>query len=272
MYRILFILAAVLAVVVTFLPANASPNITPNPHGILFGINTGDMSVLQSETAGITAERAYFTASQGVPKTWPKIVPGMVGVVSFKPNNADFSAGKDDAATIAFLKQAPSGSWVAIWHEGNEPHDHLNRLAYLSATRRLKQIVTTNHIPVKVGQIFGTYPVQFLGQDLGQWTVPGMDFYAFDGYQAHSTQTPSSVFGKSIADVRNIAGSTAPLAVTETNTTNVSAVDQWAQATWNYWAPLNPLAFMWFAAPQFSNLVVMSPAEAQFMARMAPQN
>src|SRR5262249_46501434 len=147
--------------------------------------------------SGFTAERYYFTPQQGVPTDWPDLQPGLVGVVSFRPNLAEVPTGTLDTSIVAFLRKAPPGSWVTIWHEANAPKKNINPDVYRAATEHVRRLVNVNKVPVKFVQILECYPVTNLGQDLTKWIVPKCHAYLLDAYQLHATQSPDDVFGSS---------------------------------------------------------------------------
>ena len=214
----------------------------PALHHELFGMNAH----YYRGQAGFTSLRYYV---RGIPATFPggkePLPPGITPVVSAKVDPAAFAAGAYDMAVRRWLTQAPAGSLVTIDHEANGPRRDISRVEYLRAVRRL--VWLAEPYPVAVGQIFATYPVQRLGQDLAAWMVPGLDFYGLDGYQDHAWQTPAGVFGRAYAQVRAVSPDS-DVGIAETN----SRVDAAAWAAVVYpWAASRPYLdfFTWFTCP-----------------------
>ena len=214
----------------------------PALHRELFGMNAH----YYRGQAGLTGLRFYV---RGIPATFPgakePLPPGITPVVSAKVDPVLFAAGAYDRAVMRWLSQAPAGSLVTIDHEANLPKRDVNRLAYLAATRRLAALAEP--YPVQVGQIFATYPVWRLGQDLAAWMVPGLDFYGLDGYQGHAWQTPYGVFGRAYAQVRAVSPDS-DVGIAETNSRVNAAA--WAAQVYP-WAASRPYLdfFLWFTCP-----------------------
>jgi hypothetical protein len=202
-------------------------------------------------TGGLTAKRLYATASNPVPATWPQPPAGVTGIYSFKPALASVNHGTLDKAIVASLRALPVGSWVTIWHEANLANRGFQPGPYTAAVRHVERLIVSRSIPVRFGQIFGTYAVNSQGQNLSLWVVPGLAFYGMDGYD-HAThlQTPTEVFGKSFAEIRQ-AYPAASLAVMETGVSNgtASQTNQWADSAWSYACQQGVSAFMLWAIP-----------------------
>lgn len=231
-------------------------------HGILFGIDNTSYAALQAATGGITAERWYY--KPGLPNGY-RSQPGVTEIVSIKPDLSRIGQADYDAALVSWMRGLPSRTWLTVWHEANCPGNGIDAAQYRRATATMYSLVHGNGIPVKYGQIFGACSYA------RGWVVPGMDFYGLDGYQRQSTDTAGSVFGPNLHAVRLVAGSNAPVAMTETNTLfNRSA---WAKATFGYWKAQGALAWLWFASTfNGGTFPSLPPAGVlQRIAREAPQ-
>lgn len=200
---------------------------------ILFGAEKGvSYNEASADTPNLTVQRIYSTASDPIPASWPAPPPGVKGIYSFKPDLIALDAGQLDAQIVASLRALPVGSWVTLWHEANI-RAGMNQGDYTHAIRRVAWLVRSRGIPVVFGQIFATR----LSQDLKPWVVPGLGFYAEDGYGHHNdpARTPESLFGPEFAAIQSVSPG-ATLAITETDVVNgtTAETDAWAKAAFHY--------------------------------------
>jgi hypothetical protein len=243
--------SAVLVALISWLSVNAAHGAAKISaatwhHPMLYGMNahyyTGQF--------GMTSLR-YFV--RGVPSTFPgqgqmTVPPGITPIVSMNVDLTAFAAGQYDAATRHYLSLAVPGTLITVKHEANNHFQTISPQTYKAAIRRLAALA--QGYPVRVGQIFGTYPVVKLGQDLADWTVPGLSFYGIDCYQRTASETPALMCGKAYTQIASAAPSGA-IGITETNS-NVNPA-AWARAVYP-WAASQPRVrlFAWFTCVQAS--------------------
>jgi hypothetical protein len=235
----------------------------------LFGINASQYH----GQAGITSLRYY---ARGVPEDFPgqgtmTVPEGITPIVSLNVDPGTFAKLPCNGALGHYLLQAPSGTLVTVDHEANLPGRHIDRLAYLQAVRHLAYCA--QGFPVLAGQIFSTYPVDHLGQNLGPWVVPGLGFYGLDGYQRHASDTAAGVFGRSLAEVA-AAAPTGVLGITETG--SFVDADAWGAGVYR-WAASQPRVrlFAFYGCPYslaycpYGAIPLPSPAVLGMDARLA---
>lgn len=215
---------------------------------MLFGTNMGAWSSVSQSVNGMTACRAYCTASQNVPATWPgsaPVPPGSVPVLSFKPDLASVLNGSLDTALENYFKSAPPGAFVTAWAEGNLPSIKFPGSPYqLAALHAYLHGVAKQVNPgLKFGGIYGTYRVYTSGQDLRPFICPGLDFYMFDGYQGNASQTPDTIFGEAYRQLHSVTDWPA-FGIAETN----SSVSQapWLAASFGWAKSQGAMAYMPF--------------------------
>jgi hypothetical protein len=234
------VLAVPLGVVMLLAPVwsySVSQVLLPPAHHMLYGMNTR----FYTGQAGITSLRYY---ARGIPTTFPgqpgQTVPdGITPIVSLNCDLAALADGSLDTQMKGYLKLAVPETLITVRHEANNAGNNVDPATYRAAIRRLAMLA--KGFPVRVGQIFGTAN---RSQDLTPWIVPGLSWYALDGYQRVTTDTPASVFGHDYQQLLSLT-KYASLGIAETNS-NVNP-DAWARVVYP-WIVTQPRArmFAWF--------------------------
>lgn len=210
---------------------------------MLYGANIWNWQQNKIKIGGLTAVRYYFPPTAGVPSAWPALPPGLTGLVSIRPPLTDFAAGNLDTETVSFLRTAPPGSWIAVWHEANQPKKNIDPAVFRMANAHMNTLISANRIPVRLVQIFETYPVTADKQNLVPWVQQGMWAYLLDGYQLNS-ETPAAIFDSSIAAIKTVAPR-ARIGIAETN--SLTGPDTWADIVFDYALAQKMKAFLFFS-------------------------
>lgn len=210
---------------------------------MLFGTNSLAWAQASRDLpGGLTSYRCYFTPGQNIPSAWPVTPAGATAIVSIKPNVTDLLAGKLKSQLAQFTAGAPFGSMLTAYHECNRemPAGQITAVhEYLAANMPAG---------VSFGAIYDTYKPQH-GQDLKPFVVKGLDWYSLDGYSVDSVkETPSNIFGAAWSAVESVAGPSAKIGVTETNSRFNPAL--WIPAAWSWSAIRGAFCFApFFNAP-----------------------
>lgn len=206
----------------------------------LYGVNAHVLGTVTPSLTGISFAK-MFAYDVGVPASWPgtpqqAVPPGARSLVCFLPPPAALLAGLLDTQLAAWLAGAPHGTWVTAWQEANDPSNPIWQQpgvatpADVGAVHAyLRDWCAGNAPHVVYGQDFGSSPIYSAGQDCTAYTVPGLRFYSFDGYDRPkldssgrwvSPYTAAQVFA-GFGQIR-AKWPQAALAVTETNTQRVT--------------------------------------------------
>lgn len=185
---------------------------------MLLGVNNSVFEDVDANVGGIATTRAYVPPN-GDFSTWPgqsagKIKPGVVGVLSLRPNLVDVVSGKLDGALNAYMNQCPAETMLTLWHECNLPMHKLSASEYKAAMLHLLELRNEGNFEVAIGCIFSTYPVTYENETIEPWyPTRYMDFFALDGYKRHANETPELIFAPSFDLLTH-----SDMYITETNT------------------------------------------------------
>lgn len=169
---------------------------------MLFGTNRESLHSLTMMTAGVTAVSYTYPARAGIPEQWPQLpIPGLIQLVSVRPDLDKVLSGELDEQIRRFTEQAPVMSMFALWDMANIPHLHLDQQRYIKAVLRAQTLTSPYY---HYGQVLNAEPASVPGGDLSSWVVPGLDFYALRGTQRRKGQQPYGVFGQAVAQLRAV--------------------------------------------------------------------
>lgn len=211
-----------------------------------YGVNAHVLKAVTPASGGLSGINfvKVFNYNVGVPSSWPgpppgqnQPVPGPDGaLVCFLPPPGPLLAGQLDGQLRAFLAGAQPGTWLTAWQEGNDPSNGFwsqpgaSRPSDLANVHAYLRDFCAAHAPqVAYGQDFGSSPIYGAGQDCTKYTVPGLAWYSFDGYD-RPAQDASGQWVSRFTAAEVFAGMgqirakwpKANLAVTETNTQRVT--------------------------------------------------
>lgn len=220
----------------------------PDPPRPVVGVNAGAPFATVNAAAGpLHGERIYFQPAASVPAAWPAIPAGVTSpVISIKPAVAAVLAGSLDAPLSAFFAKAAAGSYVTLWHEGEDASNGLTAAQVLALHARAYGLFKA------AAPKAATYCQIFTGfsatnSRVTAFTAPGLPLYCVDAYQQAASDTTAAKLGAWAAQVR-AAVPAARLAVTETNSSVPGGKAAWLTQAWE-WALSQdaPLFFPYFA-------------------------
>ena len=164
---------------------------------------------------------------------------GTTVLVQWQPRgttNAAIAAGSDDAYIQQFAQAVASVNWQVIISYGQEMNGNWygwgtygsgnsDPAAYVAAYRHVWGIFQEEGVH-NVTWLWDPN-ISFTGSTPLASVYPGgayVDWVGLDGYFAHSTDTFTSLFGPSIAELRSFTGK--PLLIAETGVTGIAGVAQ----------------------------------------------
>ena len=224
------------------------------PPGLLPVVGTDKAAPWQEVAAaagGLAGFRGYNGTAADVPLSWPGIQAGPLApgvttpVISIKPDMTALLAGSLDAALAGWFAQVPDGAYVTCWHEGESLGNGFPADQILAMHARCMALFG-EHAPATAsyGQIFESFSAT--NGRIAPFAAPDLDFAFADGYGRAAADTPASVFGPWLEQLR-AAGVTAPVGITETNAlTNRPA---WFTAAYAWCVAEGGLVFMPFFEP-----------------------
>jgi hypothetical protein len=223
--------------------------------------------------------RIYNGPALNVPAGFPgggnKVPQGIVPYVSFRPDITAVNAGTLDQPIRDYFTSAPAGSLITAWHEGNLPKHRLDPATVTTMHARLLRLAREANPHIFYGEVFGTYRVYTSGQQLAEWTAPGLDFYGFDGYQAAPQQTVQEVFGEAVSQVLKAIKFDGKLIITETNVQPAAIQlhqEAWLTAVLDYAIQGDFAGFLWYeeSADNAAPIPVALANRLGIMAAVAP--
>ena len=194
------------------------------------------------QVSNMTMMRHYaqgLPAVDGVPTRWVAPPDGASPFMSIYPDPAKFLAGELDDAMIAFLQAAPAHGWLNTYHEPNVYH-RVTPAQAREIHRRLQPMVHEYAPRIRYGSVLLT------GNNLAQWVIEGLDFYAVDVYAGRNGRAdPEPKLDHAYAQLP----STGRKGVAETNTSLPERRPDWLCGMYNWLATHHAYAMITFWNP-----------------------
>lgn len=218
-------------------PSTGSFTITLPP---LFGTNKLQWAEVSSALGQMNVYRAYNTPGTGIPADFPgrdaDPVPSGVTVpaISIRPSISTVLTGSLDDELAAFFGKVPENAMITAWHEGEGARFGYTEAQIKGLAEHIYPIFKA-HAPKSAmyGQCFMTYSSTKAGRGIQNFAVPGMDFYAFDGYGSVESDTAESVFGPALSQLNQVVHDP-DIAVWEANHALKSSRPAWFEDVWQW--------------------------------------
>lgn len=183
----------------------------------VLGCNKGEFATMDAAISpAMRGYRGYMYPQSQVPAVWPGPDAGPVpsGVLlpsisvaapyltGTTPDVAGVISGKYDAALVAWFKLVPAAALVTLGHEYEAnyqaPVYGWTPAQIKAMHEHVYPLFKENAAPgARYGQCFSSWSGYTASSSypLTQWVLPGLDYYAVDGYQDAAVPTVAGVFG-----------------------------------------------------------------------------